>query len=275
MRQFLRLAVIAAGLQFALSIPAHADTKADQQRMLSASSPALKANKKLVYDFWREVLEGGHLDLANKYLAQGYIQHNPNVPTGREGFVSFFSKFAKPHAIAPTIEQPLINIIAEGDIVVLSFADTKPDPNNAGKTYTTTWFDMFRIQNDMIAEHWDPAQKKAESADKTATAIPKGPMHFDDAARKEYAGQYAVKKDGFPVDFAIVLAEKDDHLMIDLTGTGVGSSGAEALVAKTGDDLYQLTSGDTVQFARSSDGKVFKATLNSTGQTFVGVKAVK
>jgi predicted SnoaL-like aldol condensation-catalyzing enzyme len=275
MHQVLRIAVTAALLQSALIVPAHADTKSDQQRMLSSSSPALKANKKLVYDFWREVLEGGHLDLANKYLAPGYIQHNPNVPTGRDGFVAFFSKFAKPHPTAPTIEQPLINIVAEGDIVVLSFADTKPDPANEGKTYTTTWFDMFRVQNGMIAEHWDPAQKKAEQGGKTAQAVPKDPMHFDDAARQEYAGKYAVKMDHMPVDFAIVLTEKDDHLNLDVAGTGVGSSGAESLVAKAGDDLYQLTSGDTVQFARTSDGKVFKVTLNSTGQTFVGVKAAK
>jgi predicted SnoaL-like aldol condensation-catalyzing enzyme len=275
MRQFIRATAVTASLQIALLAPAHADTKADQQRMLSASTPALKANKKLVYDFWREVLEGGHLDLASKYLAPGYIQHNPNVPTGRDGFVAFFSKFAKPHAIAPTIEQPLINIVAEGDIVVLSFADNKPDPANAGKTYTTTWFDMFRIEKGVIAEHWDPAQKKAEQGDKSAQALPKEPMHFDQAARQEYAGKYTVKMEHMPADFAIVLREKDDHLILDVTGTGVGSSGAESLVAKSADDIYQLSSGDTVQFARTSDGKVFKVTLNSTGQTFVGVKAVK
>ena len=32
-----------------------------------------------------------HLELAPKYQAENYIQHNINVPTGREGFVKFFS----------------------------------------------------------------------------------------------------------------------------------------------------------------------------------------
>ena len=27
------------------------------------------------------------------------------------------------------------------------------------KKYTTTWFDMFRIENGKIAEHWDTAEK--------------------------------------------------------------------------------------------------------------------
>jgi predicted SnoaL-like aldol condensation-catalyzing enzyme len=26
-----------------------------------------------------------------------------------------------------------------------------------GQSYTTTWFDMFRISGDKIAEHWDSA----------------------------------------------------------------------------------------------------------------------
>gem|GEM_PF-542568 len=275
MHHCFRLAATALALQFALTIPAHADTKADQQHMLSTGSPALKANKKLVYDFWREVLEAGHVDLANKYLTPGYIQHNPNVATGRDGFIDFFSKITKPHAIAPIIQQPLINIVAEGDIVVLSFVDSRVDPNNPGKMYTTTWFDMFRVQNGMIAEHWDPAQIEAQNKDKVAQAVPKDPMHFDDADRQQFAGHYAVKMDNFPADFAIVMSEKDDHLIADVAGTGVGSSGGDIVVAKTGDDLYQLASGDTVQFARSSDGKVFKITLSSSGQTFVGVKAVK
>lgn len=34
----------------------------------------------------REVFEGGHLELAEKYLAESYIQHYPRVPTGRAGF---------------------------------------------------------------------------------------------------------------------------------------------------------------------------------------------
>jgi predicted SnoaL-like aldol condensation-catalyzing enzyme len=30
---------------------------------------------------------------------------------------------------------------------------------NKGQKYTSTWFDMFRIENGKIAEHWDPATK--------------------------------------------------------------------------------------------------------------------
>jgi predicted SnoaL-like aldol condensation-catalyzing enzyme len=132
----------------------------DQLSLLQSSDPALAANKRLVFDFWREVLEGGHLDLADKYLAEGYIQHNPMVPTGRAGFVSFFSKFAKPHDIAPTIQAPLITIVAEKDLVILSFVRERAEPKDPTQKYTTTGFDMFRLEGGKIVEHWDTAVKQ-------------------------------------------------------------------------------------------------------------------
>jgi predicted SnoaL-like aldol condensation-catalyzing enzyme len=52
--------------------------------------------------------------------------------------------------------------MAEGDYVVLAFKRELPDPQNAGKNYTTTWFDMFRIQDGKIAEHWDYGTKAAK-----------------------------------------------------------------------------------------------------------------
>ena len=132
---------------------------ADQEKLLASADPKLAANKRLVYDFWREVFEGAHMELADRYMAESYIQHNPNVPTGRAAFVEFFQRVRKPAPIEPRIKAPLVAIVAEGDLVVLSFAREHADPKDATKKYTTTWFDMFRIENGKIAEHWDPAVK--------------------------------------------------------------------------------------------------------------------
>ena len=129
---------------------------ADQSALLASADPHLAANKKLVYDFWREVFEAGHMDLAEKYMAEGYIQHNPNVPTGRAAFVAFFTQFVKPKAIQPTIQAPVVTMVAEGDKVIITFVR----PTGEGKKATTTWFDMFRIENGRIAEHWDCAPKE-------------------------------------------------------------------------------------------------------------------
>lgn len=132
----------------------------DQEKLLVSADPRLAANKRFVYDFWREVFEGGHMELVDKYMAESYIQHNPNVPTGRAAFVEFFAKFRRPAPIESRIKAPVVAIVAEGDYVVLSFVREQPDPKDPTKKYTTTWFDMFRLEGGKIAEHWDPAQKQ-------------------------------------------------------------------------------------------------------------------
>ena len=125
----------------------------NQQDLLKSDDPKLAANKKLVFVFWREVFQAHNMELAPKYMAEDYIQHNPLVATGRKPFTDFFGRLEK-QPVKPEIDN-LVNLIAEGDYVVLAFKREMPDPKNPGKTYTTTWFDMLRIENGKIAEHWD------------------------------------------------------------------------------------------------------------------------
>ncbi|NVJ96529.1 MAG: nuclear transport factor 2 family protein [Alphaproteobacteria bacterium] len=131
-------------------------THPNQQTLLESADPALKANKKLVYDFWVKVFLGRDAALAPDYVAESYIQHNPNVPTGRAPFIGFLKSLEKPD-VAPTGIPDLVMITAERDIVILAFRQERKHPTNEGETYTTTWFDMFRIEDGKIAEHWDSA----------------------------------------------------------------------------------------------------------------------
>lgn len=132
----------------------------DQQALLESDDPQLAANKKLVFDFWREVFQTRNMDLAPKYMAEDYIQHNPTVPTGRQPFVDFFGQFEQ-QPVKETIDN-LVTIVAEKDLVILAFKRELPDPQNEGETYTTTWFDMLRIEDGKIAEHWDYGTKSGE-----------------------------------------------------------------------------------------------------------------
>lgn len=153
----------AAAVTLCLTLPAFAQVAVtanpDHTAMLASKDAKLAANKKLVYNFWREVFEAGHMELAPQYMTETYIQHNPNVATGRKAFVDFFSQLKKPQPIADKVTSPLVSITAEGDLVTLTFVSELKDPKDATKTYTTTWFDMFRIENGKIAEHWDCMQK--------------------------------------------------------------------------------------------------------------------
>jgi predicted SnoaL-like aldol condensation-catalyzing enzyme len=131
-----------------------------QQSWLSSENPKLAKNKKIAYDFLREVVEAGHLELVEKYMLETYIQHDPNVNTGRQGFIDHFSKFSKPQPIVDSVQAPLIAIVAEGDLVILVYKRELPYPNDPTKKYITTSFDMLRIERGKLAEHWDAATKQ-------------------------------------------------------------------------------------------------------------------
>ena len=130
---------------------------ADQLAMLKDSNPKLERNKRFVFDFWRIVYEGRHVDEAPKYMAETYIQHNPNVPSGRAAFQNLFGKMgARP--VQPLMKMQVINITADGDYVTVSTVRRMRDTKDPSHIYATTWFDMFRIDaKGMIAEHWDPS----------------------------------------------------------------------------------------------------------------------
>ncbi|MDR8393075.1 nuclear transport factor 2 family protein [Aliifodinibius sp. S!AR15-10] len=129
----------------------------DQQALLESDDPQLRANKKLVFDFWREVFQARNMEKASEYMAEDYMQHNPNVATGRKPFTDFFGQFEQ-RPVKPTIDN-LVTIVAERDLVILAFKRELEDPENEGETYTTTWFDMLRIEDGKIAEHWDYGTK--------------------------------------------------------------------------------------------------------------------
>jgi predicted SnoaL-like aldol condensation-catalyzing enzyme len=131
----------------------------DQLAMLQSPDPQLARNKKHVFDFWRIVYEGGHVDQAAKYMAEGYIQHNPNIASGRASFVEFFAKARPPRPIAERMKMPVVSIIAERDRVMILSARKVRDRANPEHIYYITWFDAFRIDDrGLIAEHWDPSE---------------------------------------------------------------------------------------------------------------------
>jgi predicted SnoaL-like aldol condensation-catalyzing enzyme len=66
----------------------------------------------------------------------------------------------KPKPIQSKVAAPLVAILSQGDLVVFVFARELDDPADKTKKYTTTWFDMWRIENGKMAEHWDAATKQ-------------------------------------------------------------------------------------------------------------------
>ncbi|MDC1435949.1 nuclear transport factor 2 family protein [Gammaproteobacteria bacterium] len=123
-----------------------------QQAWLQDSNPQDAADKKLVYDFWRKVLVARNTDAGMEMMAEDYMQHNPNFATGRAPILQVFGRIGEQEEL-PYIAD-LVAITADAGYVTMAFKRELENPNT-GDTYTTTWFDMFRVENGLIAEHWD------------------------------------------------------------------------------------------------------------------------
>ena len=131
----------------------------DPESLFTDSNPKLHANKQVALHIVRDLLECNHWDEADKWLTPEYVQHNPNVVSGRDPVVRFFgSRPKKP--IPEKMQTKVVAVIAEGDLVLVAFPREYKDPKDASKTYTTTWFDMWRINQGKAAEHWDGAMKQ-------------------------------------------------------------------------------------------------------------------
>jgi predicted SnoaL-like aldol condensation-catalyzing enzyme len=109
-------------------------------------------NKAIVRDFYTTVLIGRDVDAAPRFLRADYVQHNPQVPTGLKGFMNTFrERFAQ--KLPPDYKRELLNVIGDNDMVVIYVRQTWTGRD--GKHHQALGFDMFRVQDGMIAEHWD------------------------------------------------------------------------------------------------------------------------
>jgi predicted SnoaL-like aldol condensation-catalyzing enzyme len=133
----------------------------DQSALLKSADPRLAANKQLVYDMYRAIVQGGHHEMAAQYFTKEYIQHNPNVASGRDALATFIKGSRPVRPIAPTMTFPLISLIAEGDMVMVATVTWEADADKPGEKYATTHFDLYRLENGLIAEHWDHVPKSS------------------------------------------------------------------------------------------------------------------
>ena len=104
---------------------------------------------------------GRALGDRGQYLTERYIQHNPNAASGRAGVVKFFTEVmkVKPTPIPEKMTTKVVSVTAEGDLVVVAYVREMKDPKDSSKSYTTTWFDMWRFKDGKADEHWDPAAR--------------------------------------------------------------------------------------------------------------------
>ncbi len=123
-----------------------------------------KKNLQTVLAWWREVIQARHLDLAANFQAEDYIQHNPNIPTGRAAFVEMFGRRPAINPIPAKLDPEPVVRGAKGDYVWLIWEREDKDPRNPANTYHYNTFDVVRLENGKIQEHWDSAQRNPPQA---------------------------------------------------------------------------------------------------------------
>src|SRR5258706_6580900 len=110
-----------------------------------------EANKALVKNFIEDILVNGKMEkLAGYYDGDNYLQHNPLIPDQLSGLGKALSEWAK---MGITLKYDKIhNILGEGNFVLVV-----SEGHLAGKH--NSFYDLFRIENGKIAEHWDTIEE--------------------------------------------------------------------------------------------------------------------
>jgi predicted SnoaL-like aldol condensation-catalyzing enzyme len=105
-------------------------------------------NLNMVLQLWREVIQAHHTELAEKYLAEDYIQHNPNVPTGRAAFLKVFSTVPPTNPIPEKLTRPPVVEGARGDFVWLVFENEAKLSLRTGSIPPLTWINFLETRTD-------------------------------------------------------------------------------------------------------------------------------
>lgn len=104
-------------------------------------------NKQIAENFVKDVLMGQHPEKLTEYFnGNNYIQHNPGIADGLDGLGAALANMAQ--AGIEMKYDTLHKVIGKGNFVL-----TVSEGYLGGAH--TSYYDLFRIVNGKIAEHWD------------------------------------------------------------------------------------------------------------------------
>lgn len=108
-----------------------------------------EANKTLVENFVRTILMKGEMDKVGNFIdpeVEAYLQHNPTVADGLSGLGAALEAMGKQGI---TMEYHKVHkVLGEGNFVL-----TMSEGALGGQP--TSYYDLFRVANGKIVEHWD------------------------------------------------------------------------------------------------------------------------
>jgi predicted SnoaL-like aldol condensation-catalyzing enzyme len=109
-------------------------------------------NRALVLDAMTSLFQRHDALAVERLYTDDYIQHNPNIPQGREALRGIVE------TLSPSVHYEPGLIIAEGDLVAIhgrirGWADVPQ-----------VVVDIFRVEGGKLAEHWDVLQAEVPAA---------------------------------------------------------------------------------------------------------------
>ncbi len=158
MKSFLSL--ISVSFALALAFTACSDNASDKEAKVDGDTTSAiteekadgnqqkaEANKKLVTEFYQAFFGDKDTSSVDKYVSDNIVEHSPILKDGK----GYLKDLASAFYTNPNIEKTKVDIkhiAADGDMVWLMAKDVAPN----GKVFARV--DIFRVENDKIAEHW-------------------------------------------------------------------------------------------------------------------------
>jgi predicted SnoaL-like aldol condensation-catalyzing enzyme len=115
-------------------------------------------NKSLVRDAMTSLFQRRDAAAVERYYTPHYIQHNPNIPQGRDALQALVA------GMSPDVYYEPGLMIAEGDMVAIH------GRIRGWASAPQVVVDIFRIESGRLAEHWDVLQDEVPVSS-TAGAI--------------------------------------------------------------------------------------------------------
>ena len=113
-------------------------------------------NRKLVENFLYDVMQGNNLDKTPDYFdGDTYIQHNTGIADGVSGLNAALGAMAE-QGISMVYDEVHM-VLAQGNFVLaVSEGTFSGEP--------TSYYDLWRVENGKIAEHWDVMETIADQS---------------------------------------------------------------------------------------------------------------
>ncbi|WP_353776985.1 nuclear transport factor 2 family protein [Winogradskyella sp. 3972H.M.0a.05] len=113
---------------------------------------------------------------VNKYFAQDYIQHNPHVPTGIEPVLGFLPALKEANTTYKTHR-----LLQDGNYII--FHNTYDNAEAFGAKEIVA-FDVWRMEDGKVAEHWDNITPKVNETASGRSQVD-GPTEIKDLDKTE------------------------------------------------------------------------------------------